>query len=218
MDMTPETWDFINEYSRDVFGAQDQHLEGLLDEAIAAGLPAISVGPDVGRFLQILTSMTLGRLAIEVGTLGGYSGIWIARGLRPDARLITIEPEPKHAEFAQQQFELADLAGRIDLRLGTGIEILAELAQELEPESVDVVFLDAVKTEYIDYFRLARPLVAVGGLVIADNVYGTGAGWIDQGFGTDEFNRLIAADPDFEAVAMPFREGVLIGRRVNRSA
>jgi predicted O-methyltransferase YrrM len=85
----------------------------------------------------------------------------------------------------------------------------------MEAGSVDVLFLDAIKEEYTDYFRIARPLVARGALVIADNVYGTGQGWIDQGYGTDEFNRLIADDPDFEAVAMPFREGVLIGRRVN---
>ena len=84
-DMTPETWDFINDYSRDVFGDQDEHLAGLMDEAIAAGLPAIAVGPDVGRLLMILTSMTRGRLAIEVGTLAGYSGIWITRGLAPMA-------------------------------------------------------------------------------------------------------------------------------------
>jgi caffeoyl-CoA O-methyltransferase len=213
--MTPETWDFINDYSHQVFGAQDQHLAGLMDEAVAAGLPAISVGPDVGRLLKILTSMTQGRLAIEVGTLGGYSGIWITRGLRPDGRLITIEYDPMHADFASRQFEKAGLADRVDLRLGAGIEVLSQLADELEPGSVDVLFIDAVKSEYTDYFRIARPLIPVGGLVIADNVYGTGAGWIDQGHGTDGFNRSIAADPDFEAVAMPFREGVLIGLRVS---
>lgn len=212
--MTGEIWDYINQYSREVFGTQDDLLTYLADEATAAGLPTISVGPDVGRLLMILTSMTRGRLAIEVGTLGGYSAIWIARGLQPDGRLITIEPEQKHADFARRQFENAGLADRIDLRRGAGIEVLTEIAGEMEPGSVDVLFLDAIKKEYTDYFRIARPLVALGGLVIADNVYGTGQGWIDQGYGTDEFNRLIADDPDFEAVAMPFREGVLIGRRV----
>jgi predicted O-methyltransferase YrrM len=213
--MTPQTWDFINDYSLEVFGAQDGHLAGLMDEAIAAGLPAIAVGPDVGRLLMILTSLTRGRLAIEVGTLGGYSGIWLARGLQPDGQLITIEYEPQHADFAQQQFETAGVSDRVDLRRGAGLEVLAELRQELEPDSVDVLFLDAIKSEYVGYFELARPLIAAGGLVVADNVYGIGTGWIDQGHGTDEFNRHIAADPDFEAVAFPFREGVLIGRRVS---
>lgn len=213
--MTPETWDYINRYSREVFGAQDEHLAGLIDEAAAAGLPAIAVGPDVGRLLMILTSMTTGRLAIEVGTLGGYSGIWITRGLRPDGRLITIEYESVHADFAQRQFERSGVADRVDLRRGAGLEVLAELREELDPRSVDVLFIDAIKSEYAGYFELARPLLAIGGLVIADNAYGTGAGWIDQGHGTDEFNRHIAADPDFEAAAFPFREGILIGRRVS---
>jgi caffeoyl-CoA O-methyltransferase len=215
MTMTPETWNFINDYSREVFGAQDEHLAGLMDEAVAAGLPAISVGPDVGRLLKILTSLTRGRLAIEVGTLGGYSGIWITRGLQSDGRLITIEYDPIHAEFAEHQFEKAGLADRVDLRGGAGIEVLTDLAEQLAPGSVDVLFMDAIKSEYSDYFRIARPLIPVGGLVIADNVYGTGAGWIDEGHGTDQFNRVIASDPDFEAAAMPFREGVLIGLRVS---
>jgi caffeoyl-CoA O-methyltransferase len=92
--------------------------------------------------------------------------------------------------------------------------MLTELTGELEPGSVDVLFLDALKNEYSDYFRIARPLIAVGGLVLADNVYGTGSGWIDQGHGSDPFNRLIAADPDFEAVAVPLRQGLLIARRL----
>jgi caffeoyl-CoA O-methyltransferase len=158
--------------------------------------------------------MTRGGLAVEVGTLGGYSGIWITRGLQPDGRLITIENDPTHADFAQRQFGLAGVGDRVELRRGQGLEILAQLADELEPESVDVLFLDAVKSEYIDYLRIARPLIGRGGLVIADNVYGTGAGWIDQGHGTDVFNRHIAADPGFETVALPIREGVLIGRRL----
>lgn len=214
MDMTPETWDFIKSYSREVFGAQDEHLAGLMDDAVAAGLPAISIEADVGRLLQILTAMTRGRLAVEVGTLAGYSGIWITRGLRPDGRLITIEYEPKHADFAARQFERAGISDRVDLRRGAGIDVLSTLAEELEPGSVDVLFLDAIKSEYTDYFRLARPLIPVGGLVIADNVYGTSAGWIDQGHGSDAFNRHIAADPDFEAAAFPFHDGVLVGRRI----
>jgi caffeoyl-CoA O-methyltransferase len=213
--MTPETWDYINRYSREVFGVQDEHLAGLMDEAVAAGLPEIAVGPDVGRLLMILTSMTEGRLAVEVGTLGGYSGIWITRGLRPDGRLITIEYEPFHAQFAGQQFVRAGISDRVDIRIGAGLEVLSQLAGELGPGSLDVLFLDAIKSEYTGYFELVRSNIPVGGLVIADNVYGTGSGWIDQGHGTDAFNRHIALDADFETVAFPFREGVMIGLRVS---
>lgn len=213
--MTDETWDFINRYSREVFGSQDEHLAGLMDQAVRAGLPAIAVGPDVGRLLMILTSMTEGRLAVEVGTLAGYSGIWLTRGLRPEGRLITIESEPSHAQFAAEQFVKAGISDRVDLRMGAGLEVLARLPGELETEDVDVLFLDAIKSEYVGYFEAVRSLIPVGGLVIADNVYGTGEGWIDRGHGTDEFNRHMAADRDFESAAFPFREGVMIALRVS---
>jgi caffeoyl-CoA O-methyltransferase len=204
---------FLNSYSQEVFGSEDNHLAGMMEEAVSAGLPDISVTADVGRLLKILTSMTPGRLAIEVGTLAGYSGIWIARGLAPEGKLITIEYEPLHAAHAEAQFERAGVGEQVDVRVGAGIEVLPQLAGELSEGSVDVLFLDAIKHEYSDYFLAARSLIAPGGLVLADNIYGTGSGWIDTGHGTDEFNRLIAADPEFETVAVPLRQGVLISRR-----
>jgi len=218
MGMTPRRWQFTTEYSREVFGREDEHLAGLMAEAVAHGLPDIAVGPDVGRLLMILTAMTHGRLAIEVGTLAGYSAIWIARGLAPDGRLITIEKERRHAEFAQRQLARAGLAGRVDLRCAPGIEALRELARELEPRSVDLVFLDADKKEYPDYWTIAEPLLGIGGLILSDNAYGTGSWWIDDlgdpsRDAADRFNRLVAAHGDFEAVAVPIREGILIGRR-----
>lgn len=211
--MTPERWEHTETYSGEVFGVQDEHLAGLMTRATAAGLPDIAVGPDVGRLLMILTSLTPGRLAVEVGTLGGYSAIWIARGLAPGGRLITIEHEPRHADFARAEIEAAGVSDGVEVREGAGIAVLGALAEELAPGSVDVLFLDAAKVEYVDYFGIARPLIAPGGVVMADNVYGTGAGWIDEGHGTDAFNRLVAADPDFEAVAVPLRQGVLVARR-----
>ena len=218
-EMTPQRWQYTNDYSREVFGAQDAHLAGLMKQAVARGLPDIAVSSDVGRLLTILTSMTRGRLAIEVGTLGGYSGIWIARGLSSGGKLITIEPVDLHADFAQEQFKLAGVTDRIQLRRGTGLNVLPQLAFELPPQSVDMVFLDAIKSEYPDYWNIVRPLIAVGGLIIADNVYGSGDWWIDDESnpmraGADRFNRMVASDADFQSVAVPLRQGVLIGRRV----
>ncbi|MHC4143048.1 MAG: O-methyltransferase [Planctomycetota bacterium] len=197
MKMTDDRWDYTNEYSREVFGKQDGHLAGLL---------------------MMLTSMTRARLALEVGTLGGYSGIWIARGLAEGGRLITIEREPNHAAFAQRQFERAAVVDRVEIRIGAALEVLPRLAGELGPGSVDVVFIDAEKTEYCEYWQSVRPLVAVGGVVLADNVLGTGSEWIDQQDrpqprAVDRFNRLVAGDDAFEAVAMPLRQGVLFARR-----
>lgn len=225
MEMTPERWNWTRGYLRDVFGAEDEHLRGLVPRAIEAGMPDIAVSPDVGRLLKLLTSMTGAgrgaRLAIEVGTLGGYSGIWIARGLAPGGRLITIEPEPKHADFAEREFAAAGLAGSVEIRRGTGLEVLPPLAAAIGPGAADVVFLDAIKREYPEYFAAIRSSIAVGGLLIADNVLGSNTWWIDEApgrnpdrDGADRLNRAVSADPDFEAVALPIREGVLVARRV----
>lgn len=213
MPMTPERWDFINEYAREVFGAQDEQLATLMDRAEQAGLPRIAVSPDVGKLLYILASLTRGRLAVELGTLGGYSGIWIARALRADGKLMTIEIDDAHADFAEREFRQAGLADRVEVLRGSALDVLGGLTERLEPKSVDLIFVDARKSEYVSYFELMRDLVSPGGLIVADNVYATGRGWIDEGYGTDEFNRLVAADPEFDATATPMREGVLIARR-----
>lgn len=213
MEMTPQRWEFIKDYSIEVFGAQDRQLEGLMDRAVAAGLPRIAVSPDVGRLLMILASMTPGRRALELGTLGGYSAIWIARGLDIEGKLTSVEFNPKHADFARNEVDEAGLTDRIEILEGAALDVIPTLAKAWGAESVDFVFIDAVKSEYPDYLRAVKPLVRRGGLIVADNVYGTGAGWIDEGHGTDAFNRLVAADPDLESVALPIREGILIARR-----
>jgi len=218
MDMTRERWDDTTRYLREVFGAQDAHLAGLMRDAVAAGLPDIAISADVGRLLHILVSLTRGKLALELGTLAGYSGIWIARGLKPGGRLMTIEAEPKHADFAQRQFERARVADRVEIIRGRALEILPDLAGRLGHGSVDFVFIDALKSEYPEYWKHIRPLIAPGGLIVADNVLGSGNWWIDDEahpdrIAADRFSRLVAGDPDFEAVAVPMREGVLIGGR-----
>ncbi len=219
MEMTPARWRYTVEYVHEVFGQEDKHLAGLMQEAVAAGLPPIAVTAEIGRLLMMLTSMTRGRLAVEVGTLGGYSGIWIARGLARGGRLITIESEPHHADFAETQFARAGVADRVEVRRGPALEVLPQLAGELGSESVDVVFIDADKMEYPDYWRAVRPMIAVGGIVTADNVLGSNDWWINQlseprRRAADELNRLVADDDDFDAVAVPLKQGVLIGRRM----
>ncbi len=216
--MTPQRWRRTTEYGEEVFGGQDEHLAGLMSDAVAAGLPDIAVDGHIGRLLMILTSMTSARLAVEVGTLGGYSAIWIARGLAPDGRLITIERDPRHADFAERQLTRAGVSDRVEVRRGGALEVLPRLAGELGERSVDVVFIDAEKTEYPAYWSAVEPMIAVGGIVLADNVYGTNRFWIDDGEdaprrATDAFNRSVAGHPDFEAVAVPLRQGILIGRR-----
>lgn len=220
MDMTPERWSYTRDYLRRTFGDEDQHLASLMDEAVAAGLPPIAVSPEVGRLLSMLVSTTEGRCAIEVGTLGGYSAIWMARALHEDGKLYTIEAEAKHADFAEQQLARAGVADRVVVKRGMGLEVLDELARDLGPGSVDFVFLDAVKTEYPQYFEKVRPLLKVGGWLVADNVLGAGSWWIDaedndSRNAVDQLNRTLASDPDFVATAVPLREGLLLARRVS---
>lgn len=214
MPMTPERWAFLSKYGEEVAGAQDNHLAGLSDAAMQAGMPDIAVTPDVGHLLKILVGLTPARTAIELGTLAGYSAIWIARALAAGGKLYTIEFEDSHADFAEAQFVMAGVDDRIRLLRGAALDVLPGLHDELGDGSVDFAFIDAVKTEYLDYFFALKPMMAIGGLIVADNVYSSGGRWIDNGAGTDAFNRLVAADPDFESALIPMRQGLLIARRL----
>ncbi len=216
--MDDERWRYTCDYLIDVFGAEDEHLTSLTKAARAAGLPAIAISPDVGRLLKVLTSMTRGELAVEVGTLAGYSATWILRGLAPSGRLITIESDREHATFAKTHFDQGGFGERVEVRIGPGLEELERLRTELPPRSVDVLFLDADKVEYPAYFSAGRELIAPGGLLLADNALGSSEWWIDEEGhpareGAHRLNLALAADPDFEAVAVPQREGLLVARR-----
>ena len=211
--MTDERWRFLLSYPHHVFSKQDEQLESLMRRAVDAGLPAIAITHGTGQLLKLLVSLTAGQIALEIGTLGGFSGIWIARGLAPNGRLITVEYSDLHADFAQQEFETAGLSDQVQIVRGAALEVLPSLVEELGPASVDFVFIDAVKSEYEDYFDIVKPHVAPGGLVVADNVYGTGQGWIDEGFGTDGFNRHVGGDAEFEATAIAVGGGLLIARK-----
>ena len=219
MRMTPERWDATTDYLTAVFGREDEQLRTLMPRAVEAGLPDIAVDAAVGRFLMLLMQIAGARTGIEVGTLGGYSAIWLARGLAAGGTLHTIESEPKHAAFARSEFEAAGVAGRVELHEGAGLDVLPELAERLGPGSVDALFLDAVKPEYPEYLRAGMPTLRPGALVIADNALGGGGWWIDDPEGASEsrdamdaFNRALAADERFETACVPIREGVLIAR------
>jgi caffeoyl-CoA O-methyltransferase len=225
MKMTEALWDRTSAYLDEVFGREDAHLASLMERAVAAGLPDIAVSAEVGRLLSLLTSMAGGgrgaRLALEVGTLGGYSAIWIARALAPGGRLITLEPEDAHASFAERMFEEAGVADRVEVRREAGLEGIPSLREEFGHDCFDLVFLDAIKTEYSGYAREAKPLLTRGGLLLADNVISAGSWHVAEEAGSSEdrnaidaFNRGIAADPDYEAACVVNREGLLVARRV----
>jgi caffeoyl-CoA O-methyltransferase len=226
MDMTPQRWQYTKDYLNEVFGRtqDDPQLSTLMQRATAAGLPDIAVSADVGRLLHLL-AMTVCRAPdsrakiIEVGTLAGYSGIWLARALPPHGRLTTIEFEPRHAAFALGEFQRAGVGERVGVITGAALDVLPRLAKEMGPASIDLAFLDAVKTEYPQYLQHLKPMIRPGGLLIADNALGSGTWWIDaKGDPTrdavDAFNRAVAADPAFDTACIPIREGVLIARKL----
>lgn len=228
MEMTPQRWAATAAYADEVFGREDDHLATLMDRAADAGLPRISVSASVGRLLHVAAGMAGATRdaprALELGTLAGYSGIWIARALGPAGRLITLEPEPAHAAFAARAFEEAGVADRVEIRRAPGLEELPRLLAEFGAGSFDFIFLDAIKSEYPDYFPWCARLLRVGGILTADNVLGGGSWWIDHAdddehersrAGADRFNRLVAGDDRFDAAAVPLREGVMIARKLN---
>lgn len=214
--MDARRWQYTTDYLRAAFGREDDLLRDLREDAKAQGLPDIAVSADVGRLLQLLTRATAARTVVELGTLGGYSAIWMARALAPGGRLVTLELDPARADFARGWFQRAGLGDRIEVVVGAALDTLPGVLASCGP--VDVAFLDAVKTEYPKYFELLRGAIAPGGMLLADNVLGSSVWWIDdEGDATrdavDGFNRAVAADEAFDVAAVPLREGVLIARR-----
>ncbi len=215
--MTSDRWRATSDYLADVFGREDTLLAELTEEAAREALPPIAVSADVGRLLHLLVRTTRARAVLELGTLGGYSAIWMARALAPDGHLATIEFDARHASFARRQFEKAGLRDRATVLDGAALDVIPAAVARLGG-SLDVAFLDAVKTEYPAYLAALADHIAPGGLLIADNVLGSRAWWIDDvghpdRDAVDRFNRTLANDPRFDVAAVPIREGVLIARR-----
>ncbi len=217
MEFTRERFEYTRNYLREVFGKQDAHLAGLMAEAVQAGLPDIAVSSDVGHLLSLMVKTTEGKRVVELGTLGGYSTIWLARGLKDGGRVVTVELKELHADFAHAQFDKAGVADKVDVRLGAALDVMPKLAAEFGDNSVDVFFFDAIKSEYEAYWKIAKPMLKKGGLLMADNVLGA-SWWIDQEGdpardAVDRFNRAVAADPELDVACVPLREGVLVARK-----
>lgn len=172
--MTQDQWTAVDAYVVDQLVAADPALDGALAATEAAGMPAINVAPNQGRLLQILAMAIGARAILEIGTLGGYSTIWLARALAPGGRLVSLEFDPKHAEVARGNLARAGLADVAEVRVGPALATLPELAAEgLAP--FDLVFIDADKQNNPHYFAWALRLTRRGSLIITDNVVRSGA-------------------------------------------
>jgi len=203
--MGNEQWAAVDRYFTDLLVPSDPALTRALEASAAAGLPDISVAPNQGKLLHLLARVQGARRILEIGTLGGYSTIWLGRALPPEGRLITLEYDARHAELARANIAGAGLADRVELRLGPALETLPKLAAEgLGP--FDLVFIDADKPNNPGYFAWALKLARPGSLIIIDNVVRGGAVLDPQG---DEgvqavrrLNELIAAEKSVSATAV----------------
>ena len=206
----------LSEYINDLFVEQDDALQRAWEDTPRRGLPAISVRPEEGRFLQVLVRASGAKKALEIGTLGGYSGIWIARGLAPGGKLITLEKEPHHAEVAQDHFDFAGLDDRVEIRVGDARRLLEELA----PESpFDFVFIDAAKVDYPEYFNWALENTRLGGVIAAHNAFQGGSivNAKPEKENTEamrQFNRMAAAQERVLTTIYPAGDGTLIAVKV----
>ena len=212
-------WKSTNAYAREVYGAEPEHIRANREGADAAGLPTWAVSPELGRLLALLARTTEGRSALEIGTLGGYSTLWLLDGMRPDARVITLEYADAHAVYSEREFARCGVGDRVQVRRGIALELLPGIVSELGPESQDIVFIDADKASYPDYYELTAGLVSPGGLLLVDNIFGSSGAWIDEtdhpeAQAIDRMNRRAASDARFDSAGVFVRAGLLIARRL----
>ncbi|MEH2049414.1 O-methyltransferase [Nostoc sp.] len=204
--MTQEQWTAVDRYFTDLLVPSDPALDTALQTSAAAGLPPQNVSPNQGKLLLLLAQIQGARSILEIGTLGGYSTIWLARALPSDGRLITLEADPKHAEVARANIAHAGLSKLVDLRLGQALSTLPQIAAENQGP-FDLIFIDADKPSNPEYFAWALKLSRRGSLIIADNVVRNGA-VIDAASsdpsvqGVRRFNELLASEPRVNATAI----------------
>lgn len=201
-----EQWVAVERLITGALLASDPALEHALQTSDAAGLPPISVSPNQGKLLHLLTRLQGARTILELGTLGAYSTIWMARALPDDGRLITIEANPAYAEVAAANIAAASVGEIVELRVGDALEELAELqAQHAGP--FDLLFIDADKQRIPEYFTAALSLSHVGSLIVVDNVVRGGAVVDAEGedpavVGIRRFYELAGAEPRVSPTAI----------------
>lgn len=200
--MSEQQWNVVDRYLGEHLLRPDPVLDDALRDSDAAGLPAINVAPNQGKFLHLLTLIAGARRVLEIGTLGGYSTIWLARALPADGRLVTLEADPAHAEVATANLRRAGLLDRVDVRVGAALDTLPQLQGPF-----DLVFIDADKPSNRDYVGWALRLARRGTVIVVDNVVRggrvidatTGDAAVD---GTRRLFEYVATEPRLTATAV----------------
>ncbi|MBU6299702.1 MAG: O-methyltransferase [Alphaproteobacteria bacterium] len=200
--MSQRRWDAVDSYFSDLLVRPDPTLDAALKASNAAGLPEIAVAPNQGKLLHLLARMQSAKRILEIGTLGGYSTIWLARALPPDGRLISLEYDPKHAEVARTNIAGAGLADKVEVITGRALDTLPTLAGHF-----DFFFIDADKMSNAEYFRWALKLSRRGSMIVVDNVVRDGevanADSADPGvIGSRRVIEAMAAEPRVSATGL----------------
>lgn len=204
--MDKQLWTDVDHYFLEKLIPPDPISEQISAANAAAGLPPIDVAPNQGKFLHLLARMLHAKRILEIGTLGGYSAIWLARALPPDGRLITLEAEPKHAEVAKANLARAGVASLVDVRLGPAFDSLRVLWNE-STQPFDLIFIDADKQNNPGYLEWSLRFSRAGTVIICDNVVRNGAvinpDSADPDIqGTRRFFEMISAEPRLDATAL----------------
>ena len=205
--------DHLSEYIVTLFAPEDELLGALREEADRSGFPPASIAPDAGRFLQVLLRTIAARRVLEVGTLGGYSAIWMARALPAGSSLVTIERNDRFATFAARYVERAGLASVVTIRRGRALDVLPSL----DGEAFDFVFLDGDRVPLPTYLDWALRLVRPGGMIAAYNAL-LGGRVVTAGLNVEdeelralrEFNLRIANDPRLTSILVPAYDGLVV--------
>ncbi len=206
--------DTLSRYVTELFAEEDEALRRVRRRMAEHGLPTIHIKPEEGRFLQVLARACGARRAVEVGTLGGYSAIWIARGLLPDGVLYTVERNPDYARLAREHVAAAKVPARVDVVEGDARHVLRELAGQAP---FDFVFIDAEKGDYRFYYEWAVDHLRVGGVVAAHNAFAHGrvvAGDDETARLVREFNAHVAADRRVLSTVFPAGDGMVVAVKV----
>jgi predicted O-methyltransferase YrrM len=201
-----ELWSAVDRYISETFQDSDDALEAALHATASAGMPEIQIAPNQGRFLQLLAQMAGARSILEVGTLAGYSTIWLARAVPPDGEVATLELEQKHADVARANIARAGLAQRVQIRVGAALDSLRTLVAE-KHAPFDFVFIDADKVGYPAYLEWSLRLSKPGTVIVADNIVRNG-GVADPSssdvavIAVRRYNEKLAADPRLTATVL----------------
>jgi predicted O-methyltransferase YrrM len=204
--MSKKLWTTVDHYMVERLIPRDPVFDEALQANATAGLPTIDVAPNQGKLLQLLARIQGARRILEIGTLGGYSTIWLARALPSSGKLVTLEAEPKHAEVARANIQRADLSSIVELRLGAAMDSLAQLHKEGTPP-FDLIFIDADKENIPGYLEWSLRLSRPGTIVVVDNVIRDGAVIDPKDLdprvqGVRRFFDMVAADSRLDATAL----------------